>query len=284
MTLVQVSLPFDNPGTRDIRFLQEAARLGELQALLWSDQAVQRATGAAPRFPLAERLYFLESVRFVRRATVVELPLAPGVPAEASAPVPDVWVVDERTDHPDHAALCRKRSIGYHVVREAELAGFPAANPGPPAPGRPKVLVTGSFDWFHSGHVRFFEEVSALGELYVVVGHDRNIRLLKGDGHPLYPEQQRRYLCGAIRFVRQALVSTGDGWLDAEPEIRQLRPDIYAVNEDGDKPEKREFCAAHGIRYEVLKRTPKDGLAPRSSTGLKAALPQEPASGPGEQR
>ena len=85
--------------------------------------------------------------------------------------------------------------------------------------------MTGCYDWLHSGHVRFFEEVSGYGDLYVIVGHDANIRLLKGDGRPLFPEAQRRYLVGSIRYVKQALVSSGDGWLDAEPEIAQLKPD-----------------------------------------------------------
>ena len=276
MPLVHVATAFDNPGSPDIRFLQEAARLGEVHAMLWSDQALRCRTGAEPRFPVAERLYFLESLRYVKQATVVEAPSAPWAFPASGGPGPDLWVVDEKAASPEQAAFCRARDIHYHVVRQAELAGFPAAAPEPPSPGRPKVLVTGSFDWFHSGHVRFFEEVSGLGDLYVVVGHDRNIRLLKGAGHPLYPEQERSYLCGSIRFVKRAMISSGDGWLDAEPEIRQLKPEVYAVNEDGDKPEKRAFCREHGIDYVVLKRTPKAGLAPRSSTGLKAALPPEP--------
>jgi cytidyltransferase-like protein len=131
------------------------------------------------------------------------------------------------------------------------------------------VIVTGCYDWFHSGHVRFFEEVSELGDLYVVVGHDDNVRMLKGEGHPLFPAAQRRYMAGAIRHVRKALISSGHGWLDAEPEIRRIRPDIYAVNEDGDRPEKREYCSAHGIEYRVLERLPKEGLPRRQSTELR---------------
>lgn len=129
--------------------------------------------------------------------------------------------------------------------------------------------MTSCFDWFHSGHVRFFEEVSELGDLYVVVGHDANIRLLKGEGHPMFPQEQRRYMVGSIRYVTQALISSGHGWLDAEPEIERLRPDIYAVNEDGDKPEKRRYCESHGIEYVVLKRLPKPGLPKRQSTTLR---------------
>ena len=108
-----------------------------------------------------------------------------------------------------------------------------------------------------------------MGDLYVVVGHDANIRLLKGQGHPLFPEAERRDMAGAVRYVKQALVATGDGWLDAEPEIKRLRPDIYAVNHDGDRPEKRAYCQAHGIEYRVLERIPKEGLPRRQSTNLR---------------
>ena len=57
--------------------------------------------------------------------------------------------------------------------------------------------------------------------------------------------------------------------MDAEPEIEKLKPDMYAVNEDGDKREKRDFCEKHGLEYVVLKRTPKEGLTQRSSTNLR---------------
>jgi cytidyltransferase-like protein len=134
---------------------------------------------------------------------------------------------------------------------------------------RKKVVVTGCYDWFHSGHVRFFEEVSALGDLYVVLGHDENVRLLKGEGHPLLPQEERRYVVQACRYVTQAQISTGHGWMDAEPEIARIEPDIYAVNEDGDKPEKRAFCAEHGLEYVVLQRAPRPGLPKRASTDLR---------------
>jgi hypothetical protein len=57
--------------------------------------------------------------------------------------------------------------------------------------------------------------------------------------------------------------------MDAETEIDQLKPDMYAVNEDGNQPEKHEFCRAHGLEYVVLKRQPKPGLPPRQSTDLR---------------
>lgn len=75
----------------------------------------------------------------------------------------------------------------------------------------------------------------------------------------------------SIRFVDQALVSSGEGWLDAAPEIARVRPDIYVVNEDGDHADKRAFCAREGIRYVVLSRQPKPGLPRRTSTELRAS-------------
>lgn len=56
--------------------------------------------------------------------------------------------------------------------------------------------------------------------------------------------------------------------MDAQAEIDSIKPDIYVVNEDGDKPEKRQFCDENGLQYEVLKRSPRPGLPPRQSTDL----------------
>ena len=238
--------------------------------MLWPDDAILAFDGRPPEFPLAERLYFLRAIRYVDRITGApggvhrdELPNAVG-------PDPTVWAVLPEEDNALKRAFCADRGFEYRVVDEEALTRFP----GKPTAvrlnaGNRRVLVTGCFDWLHSGHVRFFEEVCELGDLYVVVGHDANVRQLKGEGHPLFGQDERRYMAEAIRYVTQALISSGNGWLDAEPEIALVQPDMYAVNEDGDKPEKRAFCEAHGIEYVVLKRTPKEGLPRRESTALR---------------
>ena len=76
-------------------------------------------------------------------------------------------------------------------------------------------------------------------------------------------------MVGSIKFVKQALISSGRGWLDADPEIQKLKPDMYAVNEDGDQGGKREYCRERGIEYLVLKRAPAPGLPRRSGTDLR---------------
>ncbi|MCC7206822.1 MAG: adenylyltransferase/cytidyltransferase family protein [Anaerolineae bacterium] len=265
MVNVIVSGAFDDVQARQMRFLQEAARLGPVHALLWTDEMVERRTGKPPRFPLAEREYVLGAVRFVDRVAVDESGAAERLLDMGG----QALAVLAEDDAPDRRAWCAARGVAYHVIPDSALDGFPELPVGMGTPGRKKAIVTGCYDYLHSGHVRFFEEVAALGDLYVVVGHDANVRLLKGERHPLFPEAQRRYMASSIRHVTGALISTGHGWMDAAPEIDRLRPDLYVVNEDGDKPEKREFCAAHGLEYVVLKRAPRDGLPRRESTALR---------------
>jgi cytidyltransferase-like protein len=262
---------FDDLRARDFRFLEEASKLGSLHVLMWSDETIQQMEGKPPKFPQAERMYLLQAIRYVDGLTVVTGQVERDTIPQADDVQPDVWAVDEMSDNGQKRAYCEARGGGYRVVREDALKRFPMTSSeadGAQA-SRKKVVVTGCFDWFHSGHVRFFEETSELGDLYVVVGHDDNIRLLKGAGHPMFSQDERRYMVQSIRYVKQALISSGHGWMDAAPEIARIKPDIYAVNEDGDQPEKRAFCEKHGLEYVVLKRLPKEGLPRRESTVLR---------------
>lgn len=265
MTRVVVSAPLDQFSSGEFRLLEEAARLGEVHVLLWPDAAFRPLTGRDPKSPAAERRYVLEAVRHVTAVHAVGAPASPDALPALPSLRPDLWAFDAAHDTPAKRVFCTAHGLGRHVFSAGELAGFPE----PPPATHTKVIVTGCYDMFHSGHVRFFEEVSALGDLTVALGHDANVRHLKGPGHPLFSAAERRYLVASIRHVRQALVSTGMGWLDAEPEIAKVKPEIYAVNEDGDRPEKRQFCQQHGIRYVVLQRLPKPGLPRRSSTDLR---------------
>ncbi len=264
---VIVSGRFDDIRARDLRFLEEAAKLGELTVLLWPDEILREQIGQAPKFPLVERLYFLEAVRYVARVIPMsELANPNELPADLRA---DIWADCGTTTNAERKKFAAENKISYRVFTADDLKDFPEPPPMPSVPGRKKIIATGCYDWFHSGHVRFTEEASAYGDLYVCIGSDANVRLLKGEGHPLLSEQERRYVLGSIKFVKQALVTTGSGWVDADPEIRRLKPDIYVVNEDGDKGGKREYCAELGIEYLVLKRTPAPGLPKRSSTDLR---------------
>ncbi len=264
---IVVSGGFDDIRARDLRLLQEASNLGELTVLLWPDEMLAKITGKDPKFPLAERRYFLNAVRYVSRVEV-----SPAISDANSLPkkfATEIWADEETAANSARQKFAAENKITYRVFSANELQGFPEPPPMPSLPGKKKIIATGCYDWFHSGHVRFTEEASVYGDLYVCLGNDANVRLLKGAGHPLLSEAERRYVLGSIKFVKQALVTTGSGWLDAEPEIQRLKPDIYVVNEDGDKGGKREFCEKNGLAYLVLKRTPAPGLPKRSSTDLR---------------
>jgi cytidyltransferase-like protein len=267
---IVISGGFDDLRPIHFRFFEESANLGEVYVLLWSNDAIRQITGKPPKFPIEERLYLLEAIRYIHKVIAIDHTNPDALPGALEFK-PQIWVVDEQNDNADKKAFCESNGLKYHVLKNKDLRRFPEYNPAlvKTASSRKKVIVTGCYDWFHSGHVRFFEEVSELGELYVCVGSDANIRELKGDGHPMFSQQQRWYIIQSIRYVRQALITTGNGWLDAEPEIYRIKPDIYAVNEDGDKPEKRKFCRENGIEYVVLKRLPKPGLPRRQSKILR---------------
>ena len=271
MNVVAVTGSFDDLRSRQVRLLEEAAKLGQVHVLLWADELVQTLQDKATKFPTSERQYFAQAMRYVWRVSVVHDLVQVDALPQADGPKPDIWVVDQSVGSAMKKRFCDENGLMYKVIPDDHLNRFPPAPPASDAsaPGRKKVLVTGCFDWLHTGHVRFFEEVSEYGDVYAVAGHDGNIERLKGAGHPHFRQEERRYMIGAIRYVKSALISTGHGWLDAEPEIRLIKPDIYAVNEDGDKPEKKAFCQKNGIEYLVLKRLPKPGLTPRQSTSLR---------------
>ena len=134
-----------------------------------------------------------------------------------------------------------------------------------------KVFVSGCFDVLHSGHVRFFEEASQYGDLYVSIGSDKTVFELK-NRPTLYNEQERLYMVSSLKFVLRAFVASGSGKLDFENEIRQIKPDIFFVNEDGHSDEKQKFVESLGIRYVVSKRQAKENLPIRSTTSIRQSI------------
>ncbi len=134
-----------------------------------------------------------------------------------------------------------------------------------------KVFVSGCFDVLHSGHVRFFEEASQYGDLYVSIGSDKTVLELK-NRPTLYNEQERLYMVSSLKFVHRAFVASGSGKLDFENEIRQIKPDIFFVNEDGHSDEKQKFVESLGVRYVVSKRQAKENLPIRSTTSIRQSI------------
>lgn len=138
-----------------------------------------------------------------------------------------------------------------------------------------KVFVSGCYDLLHSGHVEFFREASQYGDLYVGIGSDATIQHYKHH-KTVYSEQERLFMVRSIRYVKDACVNAGDGFIDFLPSLDAIQPDVFVVNSDGHSDEKARICRERGIEYVVLERKPAEGLTARSSTDLKKSRCQLP--------
>jgi cytidyltransferase-like protein len=136
---------------------------------------------------------------------------------------------------------------------------------------RKKVLVSGCYDLLHGGHIAFFKTAATYGDLYVSIGRDENLLLLKGK-KPVFSEKERLYIVKSIRYIHDAFLASGTGLLDFEPDLKRIKPDIFIVNTDGHSPAKENLCREFGIDYVVLERIPEPGLPPRSSSETKRDL------------
>lgn len=134
-----------------------------------------------------------------------------------------------------------------------------------------KVLVSGCFDLLHGGHIAFFKTAASYGKLYVSIGRDDNLLLLKGK-KPYFSQEERLYIVKSIKYIEEAFLASGSGLLDFEPDINRINPDFFIVNRDGHSTEKEALCKKLGIDYVVLERVPEPGLPSRSSSGTKGDM------------
>jgi cytidyltransferase-like protein len=133
---------------------------------------------------------------------------------------------------------------------------------------RKKVFVSGCYDLLHSGHIAFFREAARYGDLYVALGSDKTVYELKGRT-PVNSQEERLYMVKSVGCVTDAFISRGSGILDFVEELKQIKPDIFIVNADGNVPAKKKLCDDLDIEYIILERTPHPGLDARSTTDLR---------------
>jgi glycerol-3-phosphate cytidylyltransferase-like family protein len=139
MEKIVVSGSFDNIQSRQVRFLEEAARFGPVHVFLWSDEVVKAMTGAGPKFPEEERKHILKAVRFVHKIQTVdqlssldELPQGEGFK-------PRMWVVMDDNDTHQKRRYCLTNEIVYTLIKDTDLNSFPIpsiddvqSSPNPP--------------------------------------------------------------------------------------------------------------------------------------------------------
>lgn len=133
------------------------------------------------------------------------------------------------------------------------------------------VMVSGCYDLLHAGHIAFFKSAAQYGKVHAYLGQDENIKLLKGKA-PYFSQEERKYMVGAVRYVEKACIASGSGMLDFEPDMKELKPDVFVVNTDGYTEGKKRICEENGVELVVLERTPEEGLPARSSSNSKKEL------------
>jgi len=92
-----------------------------------------------------------------------------------------------------------------------------------------KVLVFGTFDGLHQGHLNFFEQAKRYGEyLIVVVSRDKTVKRIKKH-LPFRDEKQRLREVQKCKLVNEAKL----GYLnDPYKIIREIKPDIICLGYD----------------------------------------------------
>jgi cytidyltransferase-like protein len=139
-----------------------------------------------------------------------------------------------------------------------------------------KVMVSGCFDLLHSGHVAFFQEAAAYGDLYVALGSDRTLFELKGRV-PINSEQERLFMVKAVSHVKDAFISRGSGLL-VFPGRSSRRSGRTSFVVNGGRPHARQAAVVRDPRRRilVLTRTPQAGLEPTLHHGPARDQPDFP--------
>ena len=100
-----------------------------------------------------------------------------------------------------------------------------------------KVVVNGTFDILHLGHLKLLEYARGFPDSYVLVltDSDRRIKELKGNERPINNEYERSSMLFALKYVdRVEIFDTDQELIDL---IKRFEPDIMIKGSDyQDKP------------------------------------------------
>lgn len=114
-----------------------------------------------------------------------------------------------------------------------------------------RIYTGGTFDLFHSGHVRFLKRCAELGSVTVSLNTDEFIEAYKGKP-PIISYRDRRDVLEACKFVDEVIPNTGGA--DSKPAILAVLPDIIAIGSDWATRDyykqmsfDQEFLDSHGI-------------------------------------
>jgi D-glycero-beta-D-manno-heptose 1-phosphate adenylyltransferase len=114
------------------------------------------------------------------------------------------------------------------------------------------TLANGCFDLLHVGHIRYLRAAKQLGgRLIVAINSDDSVRVLKGEGRPLMPADERAEMLSALADVDAVVIFPEQ---DVRALIRELRPDVHAKGTDysADTVPERDEVAECGGKVKIV--------------------------------
>jgi cytidyltransferase-like protein len=96
--------------------------------------------------------------------------------------------------------------------------------------GIKKIMVFGTFDFLHIGHLSLLKQAKSLGDYLVVcLARDTIVKKIKGKP-PIHDEQERKQLVESLALVDEVIF--GDTALSTYDVLRRVKPSVVAVGYD----------------------------------------------------
>ncbi|MEJ2250244.1 MAG: FAD synthase [Candidatus Lokiarchaeota archaeon] len=92
-----------------------------------------------------------------------------------------------------------------------------------------KVMIAGTFDIIHPGHIFLINQAAKLGDVYVIVATDKNREKYSGVP-PIVPEEQRLEVISSIKNVTNARLGRRDN--NTLKTVEEINPDIILLGPD----------------------------------------------------
>ena len=123
------------------------------------------------------------------------------------------------------------------------------------------VMVNGSFDVLHPGHVALLNTARSYGDhLIVAIDTDRRVKELKGEQRPINCQTDRRIMLSALKAVD--IVEFFDSTEELITLMQRYQPDVYVKGSDWKHDTQ---STAHQYCKEVIYY---DRIEPYSSTKI----------------
>lgn len=118
-----------------------------------------------------------------------------------------------------------------------------------------KVVVNGTFDILHLGHLRLLQYARSFPDsyVYVLIDSDRRVKELKGPDRPVHNEYERASMLAALKAVDRVDIFDTDQELINY--IKNYEPDVMVKGDDyRDRPIIGEEYCKKIIFYDRLEK------------------------------